>query len=82
MPINALPTALNAPLACTRTAPTAMIHAGERTIMTRAAVPHMRKGGWGRIVNNTTSFKTMLRVLPYGAMKSALESMSAVWATR
>ncbi len=49
-------------------------------MMTRAAVPHMRKGGWGRIVNNTTSFKTMLRVLPYGAMKSALESMSAVWA--
>ena len=40
----------------------------------------MRKAGWGRIVNNTTSFRTMLRVLPYGATKSALESMSAVWA--
>ena len=49
-------------------------------ILTRAAVPHMRKQGWGRIVNNTTSYKTMLRVLPYGATKSALESMSAVWA--
>jgi len=49
-------------------------------ILTRAAVPHMRKQGWGRVVNNTTSFKTMLRVLPYGAVKSALESMSAVWA--
>ena len=40
----------------------------------------MRKGGFGRIVNNTTSFRTMLRVLPYGATKSALESMSAIWA--
>ncbi len=49
-------------------------------ILARAAVPHMRQQGWGRIVNNTTSYKTMLRVLPYGAVKSALESMSAVWA--
>ena len=49
-------------------------------LMVRAAVPHMRAGGWGRIVNNTTSFFTMLRVLPYGATKSALESMSAIWA--
>jgi NAD(P)-dependent dehydrogenase (short-subunit alcohol dehydrogenase family) len=49
-------------------------------ILTRAAVPHMRKQSWGRVVNNTTSYKTMLRVLPYGAVKSAFESMSAVWA--
>ena len=49
-------------------------------ILTRAALPHMRKQRWGRIVNNTTSYRTMLRVLPYGATKSALESMSAVWA--
>jgi NAD(P)-dependent dehydrogenase (short-subunit alcohol dehydrogenase family) len=49
-------------------------------LLTRAVVPHMRKAGWGRIVNNTTSYRTMLRVLPYGATKSALESMSAVWA--
>jgi len=49
-------------------------------LMVRAAVPHMRARGWGRIVNNTTSFFTMLRVLPYGASKSALESMSAIWA--
>jgi NAD(P)-dependent dehydrogenase (short-subunit alcohol dehydrogenase family) len=46
----------------------------------RAALPHMKAAGWGRIVNNTTSFLTMLRVLPYGATKAALESMSAVWA--
>ena len=49
-------------------------------LLAQDALPHMRKAGWGRIVNNTTSFRTMLRVLPYGATKSALESMSAVWA--
>lgn len=51
-------------------------------VLARTAVPHMRKQGWGRIVNNTTSYRTMLRVLPYGATKSALESMSAVWASQ
>ena len=49
-------------------------------LLAQGSLPHMRKAGWGRIVNNTTSFRTMLRVLPYGATKSALESMSAVWA--
>jgi NAD(P)-dependent dehydrogenase (short-subunit alcohol dehydrogenase family) len=49
-------------------------------LMTRAALPFMKRQKWGRIVNNTTSFRTMLRVLPYGATKSALESMAAVWA--
>jgi NAD(P)-dependent dehydrogenase (short-subunit alcohol dehydrogenase family) len=49
-------------------------------IITRAALPFMRRNGSGRIVNNTTSYLTMLRVLPYGAAKAALESMSAVWA--
>lgn len=48
--------------------------------LTHAVVPGMRQRGFGRIVNNTTSFLTMLRVLPYGAAKAALESMSAVWA--
>jgi NAD(P)-dependent dehydrogenase (short-subunit alcohol dehydrogenase family) len=48
--------------------------------MTRAAIGHLKSGGWGRIVNNTTSYLTMLRVQPYGAVKSALESTSAVWA--
>jgi NAD(P)-dependent dehydrogenase (short-subunit alcohol dehydrogenase family) len=50
-------------------------------LVTRAALPHLRARRWGRIVNNTTSYITMLRVLPYGAMKAALESISAVWAT-
>jgi NAD(P)-dependent dehydrogenase (short-subunit alcohol dehydrogenase family) len=49
-------------------------------LLTQAALPHMKKGGFGRVINNTTSFRTMLRVLPYGATKSALESMSAIWA--
>ncbi|MCZ8171119.1 MAG: SDR family NAD(P)-dependent oxidoreductase [Brevundimonas sp.] len=50
-------------------------------LLTRAAVPMMREAGWGRIINNTTSFRTMLRVLPYGATKAALEASSAVWAS-
>src|SRR6266699_214778 len=49
-------------------------------LVTRAAVPEMKRRGWGRIINNTTSFRPMLRVLPYSATKAALESMSAVWA--
>jgi NAD(P)-dependent dehydrogenase (short-subunit alcohol dehydrogenase family) len=49
-------------------------------MLVRAALPSMQARGWGRIVNNTTSYLTMLRVLPYGAAKAALESMSAVWA--
>jgi NAD(P)-dependent dehydrogenase (short-subunit alcohol dehydrogenase family) len=50
-------------------------------MLTRVVVPMMRKNGFGRIVNNTTSYRTMLRVLPYGSAKAALESMSAVWAS-
>ena len=49
-------------------------------VLARAALPSMRQSGWGRIVNNTTSYLTMLRVLPYGAAKAAFESLSAVWA--
>lgn len=48
--------------------------------LTRAALPDMKQRGFGRIVNNTTSYLTMLRVLPYGAVKAGLEAMSAVWA--
>jgi NAD(P)-dependent dehydrogenase (short-subunit alcohol dehydrogenase family) len=56
------------------------INARAPLLVTQAALPHLKRAGWGRIVNNTTSYRTMLRVLPYGATKSALESMSAVWA--
>jgi NAD(P)-dependent dehydrogenase (short-subunit alcohol dehydrogenase family) len=48
--------------------------------LVRASLPDIKARGWGRIVNNTTSYLTMLRVMPYGAAKAALESMSAVWA--
>lgn len=49
-------------------------------LMTRLATPGMKTRGWGRVVNNTTSFFTMLRTFPYGALKAALEAASAVWA--
>ncbi|MEX2241653.1 MAG: SDR family oxidoreductase [Burkholderiales bacterium] len=47
--------------------------------LTHAAVPGMRARGWGRIINVTTSFFTMLRgrFHPYGPAKAALEAMSA-----
>lgn len=48
--------------------------------MTREAIGHMKAAGWGRIVVNTTSYYTMHRVQPYGAVKAALESTAAVWA--
>lgn len=48
--------------------------------MLRAALPSMRTRGWGRIINVTTSFFTMLRSMPYGATKAALEAGSAAWA--
>ena len=47
--------------------------------MTRAAIGHLRSQRWGRIINVTTSFATMLRggFHPYGPCKAALEAMSA-----
>lgn len=48
--------------------------------MMRAALPGMKARGWGRVVNVTTSFFTMLRNMPYGASKAALEAASAAWA--
>lgn len=47
--------------------------------LTRAAVPGMKRKGWGRIVTVTTSMFTMLRgkFHPYGPSKAALEAMSA-----
>lgn len=46
--------------------------------MTRATVPHLLAQGWGRIINVTTSFFTMLRgsFHPYGPCKAGLEAMS------
>jgi NAD(P)-dependent dehydrogenase (short-subunit alcohol dehydrogenase family) len=48
--------------------------------MMRAALPGMRERGWGRVINVTTSFFTMLRNMPYGASKAALEAGSSAWA--
>jgi len=49
-------------------------------LVTQAAMPHLRAAKFGRIINNTTSFRSMLRVNPYGPLKAALEALSAVWA--
>jgi NAD(P)-dependent dehydrogenase (short-subunit alcohol dehydrogenase family) len=51
-------------------------------LMMRAAVPTMLEQGWGRVVNVTTSFFTMLNegFAPYGPAKAALEAASAIWA--
>ncbi|HKW52898.1 MAG TPA: SDR family oxidoreductase, partial [Stellaceae bacterium] len=47
--------------------------------LTRAAVPEMKRAGWGRIITVTTSFYTMLRggFHPYGPVKAGLEAMAA-----
>ena len=47
--------------------------------MTHAAIDGLLSQGWGRIVNVTTSFFTMLRgrFHPYGPAKAGLEAMSA-----
>jgi NAD(P)-dependent dehydrogenase (short-subunit alcohol dehydrogenase family) len=48
--------------------------------MTRAGLASLKAVGWGRIINNTTGFLSHHRVQPYGGVKAALESASAVWA--
>ncbi len=47
--------------------------------MMRAALPGLKQRKWGRVINVTTSFFTMLRNMPYGASKAALEAASAAW---
>jgi len=51
-------------------------------LMSRAAVPHMLKQGWGRIVNISINHETMRRAgfSPYGPSKAALESETIIWA--
>ena len=50
-------------------------------LLARAAVGHLIAQKWGRIVNVTTSFNTMLRGanMPYGQSKAALEAASSAW---
>jgi NAD(P)-dependent dehydrogenase (short-subunit alcohol dehydrogenase family) len=51
-------------------------------LMARAAVLAMLAGGWGRIVNVTTSLATMQRRenSPYGVTKAAIEAETLIWA--
>jgi 3-oxoacyl-[acyl-carrier protein] reductase len=50
--------------------------------MARAVVPHMLTRGFGRIVNISTSYPTMVMqgLAAYGATKSGLEASTVVWA--
>ena len=49
-------------------------------LMAKAAAPHMRGQGWGRIIGVTTSLDTMLRTMPYGPSKAGHEAFLAVLA--
>lgn len=50
--------------------------------MTYAVVPALVRQGWGRIVNITTSYHTMVMqgFSPYGPSKAGLEAASVIWA--
>jgi NAD(P)-dependent dehydrogenase (short-subunit alcohol dehydrogenase family) len=50
--------------------------------MARIVTPHLIARGAGRIVNVTTSFRTMveMEMSPYGPAKAALEAASVIWA--
>ncbi len=50
-------------------------------LLARAVAPTLLERGWGRIVNVTTSFNTMIRGanMPYGQSKAALEAASNSW---
>jgi 3-oxoacyl-[acyl-carrier protein] reductase len=50
-------------------------------VMAKAAVPHLRAQGWGRVIGVTTSLDTMLRTMPYGPSKAAHEAFLAVLAS-
>lgn len=52
-------------------------------LMSCAVAPRLIAGGWGRIVNVTTSLGTMTMggMAPYGPSKGALEALTAVMAT-
>jgi NAD(P)-dependent dehydrogenase (short-subunit alcohol dehydrogenase family) len=58
------------------------INMGGSFLMAHYATKEMLKRNWGRIINVTTSFDTMLAggLSAYGAAKSALEASTASWA--
>lgn len=47
-------------------------------LLSAALAPAMIKRGWGRIVANTTSIDTMLRISLYGMSKAGLEAETAI----
>jgi 3-oxoacyl-[acyl-carrier protein] reductase len=51
-------------------------------LMAKAAVPHMMRQRWGRVINITMNHETMRRAgfSPYGPSKAALESETVIWA--
>jgi 3-oxoacyl-[acyl-carrier protein] reductase len=51
-------------------------------LMARAAVPHMLKARWGRILNIGATFNTMRKAgnAPYGVSKTTIEPATAIWA--
>jgi NAD(P)-dependent dehydrogenase (short-subunit alcohol dehydrogenase family) len=51
-------------------------------LMAKAAVPHMLRQRWGRVINITMNHDTMRRAgfSPYGPSKAALESETVIWA--
>lgn len=51
-------------------------------LMSRMAVPHLLRQGWGRIINVTTSMGTMLHSghAPYGPSKAAAEALTSIMA--
>ena len=55
-------------------------NASAHFVTTRAAMPHMRAQNWGRIVNVTTSFETMIDPAngAYGPSKAAAEALASV----
>lgn len=57
------------------------INAAGAFYMAHAAIPHMLERGWGRIINNTTNFHTMLGPgrSTYGPGKAALEASTLIW---
>jgi len=58
------------------------INATGAYLMAHAAAPHMIARHWGRIVNVTTSYDTMMApgLSAYGGGKAALEAGTAIWA--
>lgn len=58
------------------------VHSTGPFLLARLVVPAMLSRGWGRIINISSSFETMLDIYrsAYGPSKAALEASSAIWA--